>query len=81
MFSSFAVLVYLAAFAIPLFLLYRYHSMAWYWHVLALLAAVGMGFVQPPASLDLVYGAVFVFLVVWGLGGLVAFRWHREKHA
>lgn len=81
MLSSLAILIYLLAFAIPLFLLYRYHSVGWYWHVLALLAAVGMGFVQPPAGFDLVYGALFVSLVVWGLGGLVTFRWHREKHA
>ncbi len=86
MFSTLAVLVYLLAFGIPLVLLYRYHSAAWYWHVLAILAAVGMGFVKTPESwrtpaFDMVFGAVFVFLVVWGLGGLVAFRWHREKHA
>ncbi len=86
MFSTLAVLVYLLAFAIPLLLLYRYHSAAWYWHVLAILAALGMGFIQTPeswksATFDLCFGAVFVVLVVWGIGGLVAFRWHRERHA
>lgn len=86
MFSTLAVLVYLLAFAIPLFLLYRYHSLAWYWHALAILAALGMGFIQTPPewksqTFDLLFGAVFVVLAVWGIGGLVAFRWHREKHA
>ncbi len=86
MFSTLAVLVYLLAFAIPLLLLYHYHSAAWYWHVLAILAALGMGFIQTPENwksptFDLCFGAVFVVLVVWGIGGLVAFRWHRERHA
>ena len=86
MFSSVAVLVYVAAFAIPLFLLYRFHSAPWPLHLLALLAAFCMGFVQTPpewktATFDLAFGGVFVFLVTWGIGGLVPHRRHRERHA
>lgn len=86
MFSTLAVLVYLLAFAIPLIALYHFHSAPWHWHVLAILAALGMGFVETPAAwksptYDLVFGAVFVALIVWGIGGLVAFGWHRQRHA
>jgi hypothetical protein len=35
---------------------------------------------QQPAS-DLVIGFVFVFLMVWGIGGLFMVRPHHEKHA
>ena len=86
MFSTLAVLVYVIAFAVPLFLLYRFHAAHWLLHVLALLAALAMGFVQTPPdwkspTFDLCFGAVFVFLVTWGLGGLVAFHHRRERHA
>jgi hypothetical protein len=86
MFSTLAVLVYLAAFGLPSFLLYRYRSTAWYWHALAIVAALGMGFVQTPPewkspAFDLIFGGVFMFLVTWGFGGLITFRSHRHKHA
>jgi hypothetical protein len=86
MFTTLAVLVYLLAFAIPAYLLYQFHSRAWYWHVLAILAALGFGFVQTPPewkspTSDLLIGGVFLFLLVWGLGGLLTTRPHHEKHA
>lgn len=86
MFTILVLLVYLLAFAIPLYLLYRFHSRAWYWHVLAILAALGLGFFQRPAEwntpmFDLALGAAFLFLIMWGLGGLLAFHTHHEKHA
>lgn len=86
MFSTLAVLVYVFAFATPLLLLYRRHAARWFWHLLALAAALAMGFAETPAAwkspaYDMIFGAVFVFLAVWGIGGLVAFRWHHEKHA
>ncbi len=80
------VLVYLFAFGIPLLLLYRFHACAWPWHVLAVLAGLAMGFVPMPETLrsraaDMVFGGILVFLLTWGVGGLVAFHPHREKHA
>jgi len=86
MFSSLAFLVYFCAFALPLLLMYRFHSGPWHLHLLAILAAFGMGFVRTPEAwkspaFDMAFGAVFVFLAVWGIGGLIAFRTHREKHA
>jgi hypothetical protein len=86
MFTMLAVLVYLLAIGIPLFLLYFYRSQSWYWHVLAILAALGLGFVPTPAGwktagFDLGIGFVFILLLVWGVGGLVVFRSHKERHA
>ena len=85
-----AVLVYLLAMGIPIYLLYRFHSQAWYWHLLSVLAAVGMGFAPIPSSLqkpefDLLFGFVFIMLMIWGAGGLILYRTHdthhHEKHA
>ena len=84
--SLWAVLVYLLAIGIPVFLLYHFHSRAWWLHVLAIVAALALGFVPIPsdtrtATLDLLFGAVFIFLMVWGIGGLIVFHPHHEKHA
>ena len=86
-----AVLAYLAAIGIPIWLLYRFGSQSWYWHCLALGAAIGMGFVSIPARFqgplyDLAFGFVFINLLIWGAGGIIFFRshahhGHREKHA
>jgi hypothetical protein len=84
--SLLAVLVYILAIGIPVFLLYRFHSGAWYWHLLAIVAALALGFVPTPAELksstvDLAFGGVFIFLMVWGIGGLIVFRPHHERQA
>ena len=81
-----AVLVYILAIGIPVFLLYRFRSGAWYWHLLAIVGALALGFVPTPAELksstfDLAFGGVFIFLMVWGIGGLIVFRPHHERHA
>ena len=81
-----AILAYMAALAVPAFLLYHFGSYAWYWHILSLLAALGIGFMPTPAALanpvcELLTGIVFVVLLIWGVGGLIAFRPHRERHA
>ena len=89
MFGMLAVLVYLVAMGIPIYLLYRFHTFAWYWHLLCVLTAVGMGFVPIPPALqkpgfDLVFGFAFIALMIWGAGGLILPRTphhHYEKHA
>jgi hypothetical protein len=86
MFSLLAVLVYLVALGLPIYLLIQFHSQAWYWHALAVFAALALGLVPIPVWLqssayDLVLGFVFIFLMVWGAGGLILFRTHHEKHA
>ncbi len=89
MFTMLAVLVYLLAIAVPLYLLYRLGSQAWYWHALSIAAALALGIVPTPpewksAGVDLLFGFALTFLLLWGVGGLVVFRPHihaHEKHA
>jgi hypothetical protein len=80
--------VYGFSVALALFFVYLFHA-RWYWHVLSVLAALAVGF-SPPVrgwegpSRDLVYGFVFLFLVVWGLAEPLVHRFHRHgapRHA
>ena len=86
MFGMLAVLVYVGALALPLYLLFRFHSQEWYWHMLAVLAAIGLGVTPIPAEMqspvfDLIFGFAFISLLVWGVCGLLLFHTHGEKHA
>jgi hypothetical protein len=86
MFAMLAVLVYLVALCVPLGLLYRFGSQRWYWHALAIGAALVLGLIPTPVELkgiavDLGFGFAFVFLMTWGIGGIVAYRPHQHKHA
>jgi hypothetical protein len=81
------IVVYLLAFALPIYLLYAIHARPWYLHGLAVVAALALGLVEMPerwkgVTFDLAFGGVIVFLLVWGLGGLFPIhRHHHEKHA
>lgn len=89
MFSLLAVVVYLIGMGFPIYLLVHFHSQAWYWHALALIAALALGLVPMPAWLqsatyDLMFGFAFIVLMIWGAGGLILLRTHHthhEKHA
>lgn len=86
MFIMLAVLVYLAAMALPLWLLHRFGSQSWLLHGLAISATVFLGFVPTSvafkgAMVDLAFGYAFIFLMVWGIGGLVVYRPHLHRHA
>jgi thiol:disulfide interchange protein len=86
MFGMLAVLVYLLAMGVPIYLLYRFHPQAWYWHSLCVLAAFTLGFMPMPFQLqkpefDLLFGFVFIALTIWGAGGLILFRsQHQPQH-
>ena len=72
--------------ALPIFLLYRFRSQAWYWHVLAVIVALVIGLMPGTALLEtlggsMLYGFVFVVLMIWGIGGLIPYRPRRAKHA
>ena len=72
--------------ALPIFLLYRFRSQAWYWHVLAVIVALVIGLMPGTALLQtlggsMLYGFVFVVLMLWGIGGLIPFKRLRNKHA
>ncbi len=73
--------VYAIAFLIAAVLLYLYHT-AWYWHVLAVAAALAIGLTPPPEGFqppDLVVGFVFFLLFVWGAGELLVHPFHRHR--
>jgi hypothetical protein len=79
-----AILVYLAAIGIPIYLLYRFGAQSWYWHILALAAGIGLGFVTIPAQFqgpvyDMSFGFVFINLLIWGAGGIIFI--HSQPHA
>ena len=72
--------------ALPIYLLYQFRSQAWYWHVLAVIVALVVGLMPGTALLEtlggsMLYGFVFVCLMIWGVGGLIPFRRLRKKHA
>ena len=74
------------ALALPIYLLYRFRSQAWYWHVLAVILALVIGLMPGTALLQteggsLLYGFWFVILMVWGVGGLIPYRPRHAKHA
>jgi hypothetical protein len=85
MFSILAGLLYLAALLVPIHLLRRFGPMRWFWHVLSIAAAVGVGLAPPTPLLEsvagtFIYGFAFVFLTVWGIGGLIPRRSQGRKH-
>jgi hypothetical protein len=79
MFSLSAIVLYVVALAsvvLPIYLLYRFRSQAWYWHVLAVIVALVIGLLPGTALLQtesgsLLYGFWFVLLMLWGIGGLI----------
>ena len=86
MFSLSAIVLDVLAVVIPVYLLYRFRSQAWYWHVLAVILALVIGNMPGTALLETLggsmqYGFVFVVLMIWGIGGLVPLRRLRKKHA
>ena len=87
MFTMLAVVAYLAALTIALLLLKHFGSAHWWCHVVSILAALGLGLMPAPDALagpavDMAFGALFILLMAWGIGGLVVFRpHHRHKHA
>jgi hypothetical protein len=81
-----AMSIYALSFLIAVFLLWRFSHTRWYWHVGALILAFAVGLWPPPAALrgpvfDVVVGAIFVFLIVWGLGEGVFRILHVRRHA
>ncbi|HTT64694.1 MAG TPA: hypothetical protein VMG35_22740 [Bryobacteraceae bacterium] len=80
--TALVYVVYGFAFVLALLFVYLFHA-RWYWHVLSVLAALAVG-LSPPLpgwdgpSRDLVYGSVFLFLMVWGLAEPFIHRFHRR---
>ena len=79
-----AGLVFLSALLLPVYLLRRFHSQAWPWHVLAIIVALVIGFIPGTALLNstagtFVFGFAILFLLIWGAGGLIGFAHHDER--
>jgi hypothetical protein len=76
MFSILAGLIYLAAIVVPIWFLYRFRSTSWFWHLPAIALALAIGLAPGTSLLEttagtFLYGFVFFFLMVWGIGGLI----------
>ena len=82
-------LIYGGAAVLALVLLYCFHA-NWYWHVLSVALALAIGLMPPDMipvpvawgqTRDILLGAVFTFLVVWGIGAPLFRRYHQPEHA
>jgi hypothetical protein len=84
--GSVVILVYFLAMLLAIFLLWRFSHVAWYWHVLAVAAAVGLG-AMPPMTIsgnpvyDLAIGCGFILLLIWGAGEPFYKLLHLPRHA
>ncbi len=70
--STVVSLTYGASALLALAALYFFHARHWYWHVAAVLVALVLGLLRLPEGwnrpeMDLVVGAVIVFLLFWGI--------------
>lgn len=79
-------LVYALALFLALALLYIFGARRWYWHVLSVAAALGIGLTPIPAgwntpAAELGVGAVFTFLFLWGVLAPLFAQDHRSHHA
>ncbi len=80
------VLCYAGVLILSAWLLWRFSHVRWYWHVLGIVVAIGIGLMPMREawnrpSIDLLIGAVILLLLCWGAGEW-AFRWfHVHRHA
>ena len=77
--------VYGSAAVVALVLLHLFRGVRWYWHILALLVAFAVGLVPLPESWqspyrDVIVGAVFLLLFVWGVGFPLFRKHHGALH-
>ena len=85
--STWAIaLIYCAVFVLAAWLLWRFSHVRWYWHLMSVLIALGIGLIPMRESwnrptIDLLFGSVILLLLIWGAGEW-AFRWfHIHRHA
>ena len=83
--SRWAILAFAAAVIAAGWLLRHFGTFRWYWHLLAIALALAIGLAPTPPALinpvsEMITGMVFLFLVVWGIGGVLLFRPHPAKH-
>lgn len=79
------VMAFGSSVVLALLLLYFLHSRAWYWHFLSVGLAVALGLAPLPAQwanpkTDLLVGALFLLLLVWGLAAPLFRFWEVRRH-
>lgn len=80
--SAVVVAAYGCAAILPFVVLHFFGARAWYWHVLSICLAFALGFAPIPEqwhdpALDVAIGAVFTFLLVWGVAAPLFIPKHR----
>ena len=83
------LLIYGAMAILALVFLYCFHA-NWYWHVLSVVVALGIGMMPPDfipvpatwgATRVIIIGSVFTFLVIWGIAAPLFVRHHQARTA
>jgi hypothetical protein len=79
-------LSYSGVFALSAWLLWRYSHVRWYWHLMSIVLAVGIGLMPMKAdwnhpAVDLAIGSVFLLLLIWGAGEWAFRALHVHRHA
>jgi hypothetical protein len=84
---TWALLAYFGAIAVAIVLLWRFHSRSWYWHCASLILAFVLAYIPYPhlnfagsPVIDLIMGFVILFLLTWGVGGLLSLGLHQPGH-
>jgi hypothetical protein len=80
--SGVVLAAYACAAILPFVLLHFFGARAWYWHVLSICLAFALGFTPIPEqwrgpSVDLITGASFTLLLVWGVAAPLYIPKHR----
>jgi hypothetical protein len=70
---STVLLSYAGAFVLAVLCMYLFGQVRWYWHVLAICVALGLGLMPPvpgwqSPGFDVIFGSLFIVLFVWGVG-------------
>jgi hypothetical protein len=66
-------ITYALAFVAAVVVLWRFGGARWYWHLAAVVAALGIGLMpqiegMQGVAYDIVVGCLFIFLFIWGAG-------------
>lgn len=80
--SGVVLAAYACAAILPFVFLHFFGARAWYWHVLSICLAFVLGFIPIPEqwrdpNVDLITGATFTFLLVWGVAAPLYIPKHR----